>query len=173
MRPEIFSVGYTSGRMLFPFRLQVSRVVLGWIMLVAAGAAISSVLWAKVQEPLARAQMGRASGDRASNERPPIDIPTIHRQPFFWTVMGASFLGWALGMVKGFEGSKEWLNRYWPTAPRQVLFVLDFAIFVVVGAYVGTGLYQPANFTAALGAGLTWPVALGALASRTGSSTSV
>jgi hypothetical protein len=102
--------------------------------------------------------------------KPPVDIPNIHQQPFFWTVMMASLLGWVLGMVKGFEGSKDWLSKYWPSSPKPLLFAIDFLIFVVFGAYIGVGLYQPANFTAALGAGLAWPVGLGALVSKTGDS---
>jgi hypothetical protein len=109
----------------------------------------------------------KASADKTTPEKQPMDIPNIHKQPFFWTVMVASLLGWVLGMVKGFDGSKDWLTKYWSAAPRPFLFGIDLLIFVVVGAYVGTGLYQPSSFTAALGAGLSWPVALGALVSKT------
>jgi len=92
----------------------------------------------------------------------------MHKAPFFWTVMFASVVGWILGIVKGFDGSRDWLARYWPTAPKPILFGLDFFIFVIVGAYVGTGLYQPAAFPAAIAAGVSWPVGLGALVSKTG-----
>lgn len=100
---------------------------------------------------------------------PPVDIPTIHKQPFFWTVMVASLVGWVLGMVKGFDGAKDWLAKYSSKPPKWALFFIDLIIFVVFGTYIGTGLYQPATFTAALGAGLSWPVALGALVSKPGS----
>jgi hypothetical protein len=79
----------------------------------------------------------------------------------------ASLIGWVLGMVKGFDSSKDWLAKYMKRVPSSLLFFVDLVIFVVVGAYVGTGLSQPATFSAALAAGLTWPVALGALASKT------
>ncbi len=80
--------------------------------------------------------------------------------------MVASLLGWVLGMVKGFDSSKDWLEKYCKTAPKALLFIIDLLIFVLVGAYVGTGLYQPTTFAAALAAGLSWPVGLGALASK-------
>lgn len=106
---------------------------------------------------------GSISGPAAA-----LDIGNIHRQPFFWTVMVASLVGWVLGMVKGFDSSKDWLAKYWNKVPKPLLFFFDLIIFVVVGAYVGTGLSQPSTFSAALAAGLTWPVALGALASKPG-----
>jgi len=96
----------------------------------------------------------------------PIEILTMHTQPFFWDVMVASVVGWVLGMVKGFSGSKDWLNHYWANPPRPALFVLDLLVFVLCGAYVGTGIYHPDSFVAALGAGLSWPVAFGALATK-------
>lgn len=97
-----------------------------------------------------------------------MDIWNIPKQAFFATVMVASLLGWVLGMVKGFDSSKDWFAKYFKSVPKMVLFLTDLVIFVVVGAYIGTGLYQPTTFSAALAAGLTWPVALGALASKTG-----
>jgi hypothetical protein len=96
----------------------------------------------------------------------PPEILTMHTQPFFWDVMIASVVGWVLGMVKGFSGSKDWLTHYWPNAPRPALFVLDLLVFVLCGAYVGTGIYHPDSFVAALGAGLSWPIAFGALATK-------
>jgi hypothetical protein len=90
----------------------------------------------------------------------------MHSQPFFWDVMIASVVGWVLGMVKGFSGSKDWLEKYWVNAPKLALFALDFLVFVLCGAYIGTGIYHPESFVAALGPGLSWPVAFGALASK-------
>src|ERR1017187_565538 len=107
-----------------------------------------------------------AAGQTTDPGKPILDIPNIHKQPFFWTVMVASVLGWILGMVKGFDSSKDWLAKYLKKVPMFLLFCTDLLIFVVIGAYVGTGLYQPTTFSAALAAGLTWPVALGALASK-------
>ena len=94
------------------------------------------------------------------------EILSMHHQPFFWDVMVASVVGWVLGMVKGFSGSKDWLDRYWTNAPKPVLFFLDLLVFVLCGAYIGTGIYHPESFVAALGAGLSWPVAFGALATK-------
>jgi hypothetical protein len=124
---------------------------------------------ADAQSPAAHTSISaeNANLDNSTPDKQPMDIPNIHKQPFFWTVMVASLLGWVLGMVKGFDGSKDWLTKYWSAAPKPCLFGIDLLIFVIVGAYVGTGLYQPATFTAALGAGLSWPVALGALVSKT------
>jgi hypothetical protein len=126
--------------------------------------------------PLPRAQGGglRAGDSSSDTARGEVqrDIPNMHKAPFFWTVMFASVVGWILGMVKGFDGSRDWLARYWPTAPKPILFGLDFFIFVIVGAYVGTGLYQPAAFPAAIAAGVSWPVGLGALVSKTGAAPS-
>ena len=91
---------------------------------------------------------------------------TMHQHPWFWDVMGASVVGWIVGRVKGFSSSKDWLQRYWPNAPVVPVFLLDLAIFVIVGAYFGTGIYNPNNFLEALAAGLAWPVGLGSLATK-------
>lgn len=96
----------------------------------------------------------------------PISLATIHQQPFFFEVMMASIIGWIVGITKGFSTSRSWFTTYLKDAPVLAIFGLDLLIFVVVGAYVGTGVYQPSNFVAALGAGITWPLALGTLASK-------
>jgi hypothetical protein len=134
---------------------------------------LAAVLWS-VSAMAVAAQVAFAVQSRApdvtgsiSGPAAALDISNIHRQPFFWTVMVASLIGWVLGMVKGFDSSKDWLAKYMKRVPSPLLFLVDLVIFVVVGAYVGTGLSQPATFSAALAAGLTWPVALGALASKT------
>ena len=93
-------------------------------------------------------------------------IENMHQHEWFWTVMAASVVGWLLGMTKGFSSSADWLERYWPSKPVFVVLILDLTIFVVVGAYLGTGIYNPANFVAALAAGITWPLGLGALATK-------
>jgi len=85
---------------------------------------------------------------------------------YFPEVLAASVVGWIVGLVKGFDTSKNWLKAYWPTAPLFILFVLDLFIFVVVGGFFGTGIYNPQNFLAALAAGLSWPVGLGALTTK-------
>ena len=91
------------------------------------------------------------------------DMP--HHQ-YFPEVLAASVVGWIVGLVKGFDTSKNWLKTYWPSAPLIILFILDLFIFVVVGGYFGTGIYNPQNFLAALAAGLSWPVGLGALTTK-------
>ena len=90
----------------------------------------------------------------------------MHLQPWFWEVLAASVVGWVVGMVKGFAGTRDWLSHYWTNSPKAVTFVLDLGVFVFVGAYFGTGIYMPTNFQAALAAGLSWPIGLGALATR-------
>jgi hypothetical protein len=90
----------------------------------------------------------------------------MHTHPFFWDVMVASVVGWVLGMVKGFSSTKDWLTQYWPGAPKPAFFLLDMGVFVIVGAYFGTGIYDPSSFVAALGAGLTWPVGFGSLTAK-------
>lgn len=104
------------------------------------------------------------AGDTNVNEI--VSFATIHQQAFFFDVMMASIIGWIIGITKGFSSSRQWLSNYLKNTPVVVVFILDLLIFVVVGAYVGTGVYQPTNFVAALGAGITWPVALGTLASK-------
>jgi len=80
--------------------------------------------------------------------------------------MAASIVSWVLGITKGFSGSDDWLDRYWPKKPRIVVLIIDFFIFAMIGGYIGTGIYNPANFVAALAAGITWPVGLGALTTK-------
>jgi len=86
----------------------------------------------------------------------------MHKQPFFLTVLFASAGGWVLGLVKGFSTSKNWLEGIGLPSPPLLVFFLDIFIFVGGGAYFGTGFYDPKTFQAALAAGLTWPVSLGA-----------
>lgn len=93
-------------------------------------------------------------------------ILEMYKHPWFWDVLAASAGGWVLGLVKGFSGVKDWLARYWPSAPLPIVFVLDLIVFVVVGAFVGTGIYNPSNLIAALAAGITWPVGLGSLTTK-------
>ena len=104
-----------------------------------------------------------AQGSRVDPGSHLLDMP--HHQ-FFPEVLAASVVGWIVGLVKGFDTSKNWLKTYWPTAPLFILFILDLFIFVVVGGYFGTGIYNPQNFLAALAAGLSWPVGLGALTTK-------
>lgn len=97
-----------------------------------------------------------------------LTIGNIHNHTFFWTVMAASVVGWVLGMTKGFSTSSDWFKKYCASPPIYAVLVLDALIFVGVGAYIGTGIYNPATFVAALAAGITWPVGLGALATKVG-----
>jgi len=94
----------------------------------------------------------------------------MHQDPWFYTVAAASFCGWILGAVKGFSTSADWLKRYTPHPPIIAVFVADLIVFVVAGAYFGTGIYNPTNFVSAIAAGLTWPIGLGALATTDRSS---
>jgi hypothetical protein len=93
-------------------------------------------------------------------------IQDIHTQPFFYTVLAASLMGWVFGMTRGFHGTRDWLARYWSTPPPWLTFILDLLIFGVVGAYMGTGLFDPSSFQAAVTAGFMWPIALQALISK-------
>ena len=69
-------------------------------------------------------------------------------------------------VVKGFSGSKDWLQKYWRNPPVPVIFLLDLIIFVCVGGYIGTGIYDPSTTVAAFAAGVSWPVGLGALVTK-------
>jgi hypothetical protein len=93
-------------------------------------------------------------------------IKDMHKHPWFFEVLASSFVGWLIGQVKGFSSTKDWLAKYWPRTPLLVVFLLDLFVFVAVGAYFGTGIYNPENFLAALGAGLSWPIGLGSLATK-------
>lgn len=93
-------------------------------------------------------------------------IQDIHTHPFFLTVFAASLVGWVTGMTKGFNGTKDWLMRYWSAPPAWITFILDLFVFGVVGAYFGTGLFNPSSFQAASTAGFLWPIALQALTSK-------
>ncbi len=90
-------------------------------------------------------------------------LSNMHTQPFFWDVMGSSAVGWVMGLVKGFSGTRDWILRYWPSAPPIITLLLDLFVFVVVGAYFGTGIFDPNKFVAAASAGLSWPLAFGGL----------
>ena len=93
-------------------------------------------------------------------------IANMHKHPYFWDVVVASVVGWVIGMVKGFSGSKDWLQKYWRNPPVPVIFLSDLIIFVCVGGYIGTGIYDPSTTVAAFAAGVSWPVGLGALVTK-------
>lgn len=94
----------------------------------------------------------------------------MHDHQWFLTVMAASVVGWLLGMTRGFSTTSDWLTNYFSLdkTPTFVVWVLDLFVFVVVGAYFGTGIYNPANFVAAAAAGISWPLGLGALTLKPG-----
>ena len=107
-----------------------------------------------------------ACAQESGGAAPVYHLENMHHHPWFWDVAIASTVGWMLGMVKGFSGSREWLERYWPNPPSLVIGILDFVIYAVVGGYFGTGIYNPQDLVAAMAAGLSWPVGFGALVSK-------
>ena len=115
---------------------------------------------------LAIIMVGPSAVAQSPDSVPTWHLPQMHHQPWFLDVLLASTVGWVVGMVKGFAGTKDWLDKYWPTSPRLVTFILDVLVFVVVGAYFGTGIYSPNSLQSALAAGLSWPIGLGALATK-------
>src|ERR1051326_886643 len=92
----------------------------------------------------------------------------LHTHKYFPVVCVASLVGWMLGLGKGFSTSADWLRRYSRKPHRLVVGIVDFFVFVVAGAYIGTGIFMPETFVSAAAAGLTWPVAFGALTTREG-----
>jgi hypothetical protein len=100
------------------------------------------------------------------NEKIVYRLANMHTHPWFWEVLASSAVGWLLGLVKGFSGAKDWLATYWSKTPKAAILILDMLIFIGVGAYAGTGIYNPTSFFAAMGAGITWPVGLGAIATK-------
>jgi len=93
-------------------------------------------------------------------------LANMHTHPWFWDVTAASVIGWVIGIVKGFSGSKDWLENYWQNPNPFAIWLLDLVIFVVVGGYIGTGIYNPTTYQAAIAAGLSWPIGLGSLATK-------
>ena len=86
--------------------------------------------------------------------------------PYFWDVTATSAVGWLMGILKGFSGSKEWVARYWSNPPVFLVFIMDVLIFVGVGGVFGTAVFDPTTLHAAIAAGLSWPIGLGSLATR-------
>jgi hypothetical protein len=101
-----------------------------------------------------------------NNEKPVYRIANMHTHPWFWEVLVSSAVGWVLGLVKGFSGAKDWLATYIASNSKFLVLVLDMLIFIGVGSYFGTAIYEPTSFLAAMCAGLTWPIGLGSLATR-------
>jgi hypothetical protein len=93
-------------------------------------------------------------------------LKDIVNDPWFWEVTAASGLGWFLGTLKGFSGSKEWLARYNITPPKLVVLVADFIVYVGIGGFVGIAIYNPTTLHAAMAAGVSWPLGLGALTTK-------
>lgn len=100
---------------------------------------------------------------------PEILLKNIHQQPYFLEVLASSLVSWVTGLTKGFKSSKDWLSKYFGVGktPTFLIFIFDFIIYTIVGAYFGTGIYQPDNFIGAIAAGTSWPLGLGALSSDT------
>jgi len=92
----------------------------------------------------------------------------MHKQPWFVDVLISSLVGWVLGMVKGFNTTKEWIEKYWTTPPKVVIFIGDALVFVLVGGYFGTAVYDPSSRLEAIAAGFSWPIGLGALTTKVG-----
>lgn len=65
---------------------------------------------------------------------------------------------------KGIQYFCRLAQKIYATPPPILVFLADMLVFVVAGAYFGTGIYTPTTFVAAIAAGLTWPLGLGALA---------
>ncbi|MBV9555428.1 MAG: hypothetical protein JO032_21830 [Alphaproteobacteria bacterium] len=101
-----------------------------------------------------------------TKEPPQYHLVNMHTHPWFWDVTAASVIGWVIGMVKGFSGTKDWLGSYWKNPNPFAIWLLDLIVFVVVGGYVGTGIYNPTTYQAAIAAGLSWPIGLGSLATK-------
>src|SRR5437764_6538251 len=77
-------------------------------------------------------------------EQPPVwTFATMHHHPWFTEVLVASVVGWLLGMVKGFASTADWLKKYWSNPPKLIIFALDLLVFVAVGSYFGTAIYDP------------------------------
>jgi len=91
------------------------------------------------------------------------DIFKLHQHKLFGWVMLGSVGGWVLGYSKGFTSAADWVKKYFPGAPGFLLFFVDAVVFGGLGAYLGTGIFDPNNIVAALAAGGTWPVGFGAL----------
>jgi hypothetical protein len=121
--------------------------------------AIIAVLWV---EPMWCQNSGPVTTRNAADWT----FSNMHRHPWFLEVLVASLVGWALSMSKGFASVAEWLNRYFPNPPKLIVFLLDVIVFIVVGSYFGTAIYNPNNLLEALAAGISWPVGLGALATK-------
>jgi hypothetical protein len=91
------------------------------------------------------------------------DIFNLHHHRFFWWVMLGSVGGWVLGYSKGFTSAADWAKKYFEWLPGFLLFLVDAVVFAGLGAYLGTGIFDPNNIVAALAAGGTWAVGFGAL----------
>lgn len=102
----------------------------------------------------------------ADTAEPQYHLANMHTHPWFWDVTAASVIGWVIGIVKGFSGSKDWLENYWQNPKPLAIWLLDLIVFVVVGGYIGTGIYNPGTYQAAIAAGLSWPIGLGSLATK-------
>jgi hypothetical protein len=100
--------------------------------------------------------LGRIDGAAAEATSSAHDwtIENMHTHPWFITVMLASVGGWILGIAKGFSTSVDWMKRYVNHPPAILILFIDLLVFVVFGAYIGTGIYNPSTFVAAIAAGI-------------------
>jgi hypothetical protein len=99
-------------------------------------------------------------------DQPDQHLIAIPSHPWFTEVLAASVVGWVIGKVKGYSGTQDWLEGYWEHPPGWAVWILDCAVFVGVGGFFGTGIYNPTSFLSAIAAGFTWPIGLGSLATK-------
>src|SRR5580704_15468488 len=95
---------------------------------------------------------------------PDMHLSSIPSHPWFAEVIAGSVVGWMTGKIKGFSGVRDWVEDYWAQPPGWLVFMMDLIVFAGVGGLLGTAIYDPASLTAALAAGLAWPIGLGSLA---------
>ena len=119
-----------------------------WIVIMAG--ILASLVW-----PLAA-----AFGHEPQN----LSLVGMYQHERFVEVIIGGGIGWILGAVKGLSSSADWLGRYGFKPNLKFLFPVDALLFIGAGGFLGTAIFDPTSLTAALSAGVLWPIALGAVA---------
>src|SRR5262245_51555389 len=84
---------------------------------------------------------------------------------FSITLLGAVTM-YLFSLQKGFHGSSEVLEKLFPARQQSFYYRVDFLLSTVLGAILGTIIYQPSTSIQALAAGLGWVGAVNILAKK-------
>ncbi|THB80186.1 MAG: hypothetical protein D3926_08430 [Desulfobacteraceae bacterium] len=84
---------------------------------------------------------------------------------YYLTLLG-SFTGYIFSQQKNFNGSIDFLKKYFPGKGETFYIRLDFPIVVILGSIIGQIVFSPSSPIQALSAGFGWVGAMNTIMSK-------